>query len=107
YYADAGFTKARLAVTVLRQLKGDTSKPAAIAKALKSTPIVAPRGSVKLSSVTLSPIQNIYVCQVEKVNGSLRNVPIKTYPNQQPWGSLSESAWKAEFQHDSTGRPSA
>jgi len=107
YYADAGFTKARLAVTVLRQLKGDTSKPAAIAKALKATAIVAPRGAVKLSPVTLSPIQNIYVCQVENVNGSLRNVPIKTYPNQQPWGALSESAWKAEFQHDSTGRPTA
>ena len=107
YYADAGYTKARLAITALKTLNGDVSKPAAIVKAMKATTIVAPRGPVQLSTVTWSPIQNIYACQVENLNGALRNVPIKTFPNQQPWGSLSESDWKTEFQRDSTGRPPA
>ena len=105
YYADAAYTKARLAITALKSLNGNVSKPAALVKAMKSTPIVTPRGPVKLSPVTMSPIQNIYACQVESVNGTLRNVPIKTFPTQQPWGALSQSAWKAEFQRDSTGRP--
>lgn len=105
YYAEAGYAKARLAISAFKSLNGDTSKPANITKALKGESIVAPRGPVKLSSVTSSPIQNIYVCEVKMVNGSLRNVPIKTYPNVQPWGSLSEAEWRAHFNRDSAGRP--
>jgi branched-chain amino acid transport system substrate-binding protein len=106
YYSEAGYTKARIAITALKALNGDTSKPANIVKALKSATIVAPRGPVKLNSSTNSPIQDIYVCEVRSVNGSLRNVPVKTYPNVQPWGPLSESEWRAHFVHDSAGRPS-
>ena len=46
------------------------------------------RPLLRLSTVVDAPIQNIYICKVEKVNGTLKDVPIKTYPNVQPWGTL-------------------
>ena len=107
YYADAAYTKARLAITALKKLNGVSTNHKKLIAALKSTSIVSSRGPVKLSPVTLSPIQNIYICKVESVNGALRNVPIKTYNDVQPWGTLGETAWKSEYQHASTGRPSA
>jgi hypothetical protein len=73
---------------------------------MRSTPIVASRGPVRLSGApAFSPIQNIYICEVKQVAGVLRNVPIKTYTAVKPWGSLSQSTWEANFRKDSTGRP--
>jgi hypothetical protein len=73
---------------------------------MRSTQIVAARGPVKLSGPpAYSPIQNVYICEVKSVNGELRNVPIKTYTNVQPWGPLAQQAWIDEYKHDSAGRP--
>ncbi|HLH68590.1 MAG TPA: penicillin-binding protein activator [Candidatus Dormibacteraeota bacterium] len=106
YYSDAGYTKARLLVAALKRLHGDVSNKKAVIQAMRTTPIVSARGPVKLSGPpAYSPIQNIYICQVEQVNGELRNVPIKTYKNVPPWGILPESKWIEEFRHDSAARP--
>ena len=106
YYSDAGYAKARLLIEALKKLNGDTSDKKAVVKAMRSTQIVAARGPVKLSGPpAYSPIQNVYICEVKSVNGELRNVPIKTYPNVQPWGPLSQQAWIDEYKHDSAARP--
>src|SRR4249919_1082343 len=88
YYAEAAYVHAELAVAALKSLHGNATNPEAVAHALKTTAITAPRGPVRLSTVVDAPIQNIYICKVEKVNGTLEDVPIKTYPNVQPWGTL-------------------
>ena len=67
-------------------------------------PITAPRGPVRLSPVVFGPIQNDYICKVENVHGTLENVPIKTYPSVQPWGTLPYKTGLAEYTKDSTGR---
>ncbi len=101
------YAKARLLVTALKKLNGVTKDRKALTNALRTTPIVAPRGPVKLSGApAFAPIQNIYICEVKMVNGELRNVPIKTYQNVQPWGVLSQQKWLEEFKRDSAGRPS-
>jgi len=41
------------------------------------------------------------------VNGTLQNVPIKTYPVLQPWGTLPYQVWAAEYAKNSVGRPLA
>ena len=106
YYSDAGYAKARLLVTALQQLKGVTSNKKNITKQLKATQIVAPRGPVKLSGApAFSPIQNNYICEVKQVNGELRNVPIKTYKNVQPWGTLPQKTWEQGFKRYSSARP--
>lgn len=108
YYSDAGYAKARLLVESLKKVNGNTADKKALTKAMRTTPIVAARGPVKLTGApAYSPIQNIYICEVKMVNGALRNVPIKTYPNVQPWGPLSQDKWIEEFKHDSAARPAA
>ena len=106
YYSDAGYTKARLLISALKKLGGNATNAKKLVQAMKSTPIVSSRGPVKLSGApAFAPIQNIYICKVEQVNGALRNVPIKTYTNVQPWGDLGESAWEAGFNKYSSARP--
>ena len=41
------------------------------------------------------------------MNGTLENVPIKTYASVPAWGTLPYSVWQAEYAKDSTGAPSA
>jgi branched-chain amino acid transport system substrate-binding protein len=105
YYAEAAYVHAELAVAALKRLHGVATDPAAVARTLKSTPITAPRGPVRLSALVDGPIQNDYICKVENVNGTLEDVPIKTYPSVPPWGTLPYKTWTAEFTADSVGHP--
>jgi len=105
YYSDAGYVKAQILVSAMKTLDGKADDKAAVAKALQAVKITAPRGPVAISKKTHSPIQNVYICEVRMVDGALRNVPIKTYPNIQPEGPLDYAAWEARFRHDSAARP--
>jgi len=106
YYSDAGYAKARLFISALQKLNGDASNAKKLINTMKSTAIVSSRGPVKMSGApAFAPIQNVYICQVKQVNGELRNVPIKTYTNVQPWGTLSKSQWAAGFAKYSAARP--
>jgi len=107
YYAEAAFVHAELVVAALKKLHGDATNLQATINAMENTPIVAPRGPVTLDKTVDAPIQNVYVCKVEDVNGTLENVPIKTYANVPPWGTLPYKVWQAEYATDSTGAPSA
>src|SRR5271170_4634948 len=103
YYAEAAYVHAELVVDALKRLHGNATNPTAVITAMKSTPIVAPRGPVTLNTTVDAPTQNIYVCKVENVNGTLEDVPIKTYPNVLPWGTLPYAVWQKEYATDSTG----
>ena len=106
YYSDAGYTKARLLISALQKLGGNATNAKKLIATMKSTQIVSSRGPVRLSGApAFAPIQNTYICQVKQVNGELRNVPIQTYTNVQPWGKLSESKWEAGFIKYSAARP--
>jgi len=105
YYAEEAYVHAELAVTALKGLDGVATNPSALANALQTTPITAPRGPVTLSPVVDAPIQNIYICRVENVHGTLEDVPVKTYPSVQPWGTLPYQTWVTEFTADSIRRP--
>lgn len=107
YYAEAAYVHAELAVAALKRLHGNAGDPAAVAHALKTTPVTAPRGPVRLDPRIDSPVQNNYICKVEKVHGTLEDVPVKTYPSVPPWGTLPYQTWVAEFKADSVGRPHA
>jgi branched-chain amino acid transport system substrate-binding protein len=106
YYSEAGYTKAEILVSALKALGGDATNGSALAAAMKAVSISAPRGPVAISHTTYSPVQDTYICKVTNVGGSLRNVPMRTYPSVQPWGYLGQSAWLTGFTAESTGRPS-
>jgi branched-chain amino acid transport system substrate-binding protein len=107
YYAEAAYVHAELVVEALKRLNGNATNPKAVISAMKSTPVVAPRGPVKLNLTVDAPTQNIYVCKVENVHGTLEDVPVKTYTNVLPWGTLPYKAWQQEYAADSTGAPNA
>ncbi|MBO0802437.1 MAG: penicillin-binding protein activator [Nocardiopsaceae bacterium] len=106
YYSEAGYTKAEILVKALRSLHGDVTSEAALAKAMEQVHISAPRGPVSLSPATWSPVENEYICKVENVHGTLRNVPIVTDKNVQPWGTLPKSVYESAFAKQSSGPPS-
>jgi branched-chain amino acid transport system substrate-binding protein len=107
YYAEASYVHAELVVDALKRLHGDATDSKTVITAMKTTPIVAPRGPVTLNKTVSAPTQNIYVCKVENVNGTLEDVPVKTYPNVLPWGTLPYAVWQQEYATDSTGAPAA
>lgn len=104
YYAELAYNKAQRAIAALKALNGNTNKKLLFKQLLK-TKIVAPRGPISISPVSNSPIMNVYICRVENVNGELRNVPIKTYENVQPWGNLSQTEWLNAFNANTVARP--
>jgi branched-chain amino acid transport system substrate-binding protein len=106
YYSEAGYTKAEILVKALQSLHGEVISETALARAMQQVSISAPRGPVSLSPVTWSPVENEYICKVEMVGSSLRNVPIVTYPDVQPWGALSQSVFQTDFAQQSSGPPS-
>lgn len=64
----------------LEQVKGDISDKAAFMKALRNVDIPeSPYGKVKLDQYG-QPILDIQIRKVEKKDGRLQNVVIKTYP---------------------------
>ncbi len=105
YYADAGYVKAEILVSALRALRGNATTGKKLSDAMRAVKISAPRGPVTISKTTWSPIQNSYICKVERVRGTLRNVPVKTYTKMQPWGFLKKSTWLSDFTQESSGPP--
>ena len=99
YYAESGYATAKLVVEALKKLNGDTSDKAKLLETLKSVPIQGARGPVSIEGSTNSPIQNVYIRKVEVVNGDLRNVPIQTFQNVQPWASLPQDQWQKQASH--------
>ena len=105
YYSEAGYTKAEILITALKALHGNVASEKALSAAMRSVKITAPRGPVSLNRATWSPVQNEYICKVENVGGTMRNVPIMTVPNVPPWGTLSLAAWTPLFAKTSVSPP--
>ena len=106
YYSEAGYTKAEILVRALQSLHGQVTSEAALARAMEQVTITAPRGPVTISPVTHSPVENEYICKVENVGGTLRNVPIVTYPNVPPWGTLPQPVFQTAFASQASTPPS-
>jgi branched-chain amino acid transport system substrate-binding protein len=106
YYSEAGYTKAQILIAALKSLHGNVTSEKALSNAMRAVTITAPRGPVSLNRATWSPVQNEYICKVEKVNGTMRNVPILTVRNVPPWGTLSLSTWTPLFARTSVNQPS-
>jgi branched-chain amino acid transport system substrate-binding protein len=106
YYSEAGYTKAEILVDALKSLHGDVTSAKALGSAMRAVTITAPRGPVSLSKVTWSPIEDEYICKVESVGGTMRNVPVLTVTAVPPWGTLSPAEWTPLFAKTSVSPPS-
>jgi branched-chain amino acid transport system substrate-binding protein len=106
YYSEAGYTKAQILVAALTSLHGVVSSEKALSAAMRAVHITAPRGPVSFDHSTWSPVQDEYICKVESVHGSLRNVPILTFPAVPPWGTLTKAEWEPIFAKTAVSPPS-
>jgi branched-chain amino acid transport system substrate-binding protein len=105
YYSEAGYTKAQILIAALKSLHGNVTGEKALSSAMRAVTITAPRGPVSLDHATWSPVQNEYICKVENVGGTMRNVPILTVRSVPPWGTLSQSAWEPLFAKTAVSPP--
>ena len=106
YYSEAGYTKAQILVAALKSLHGVVSSEKALSAAMRAVHITAPRGPVSLDHSTWSPVQDEYICKVESVHGTLRNVPILTFSAVPPWGTLTRAEWEPIFAKTAVSPPS-
>ena len=80
YYAESMYTGGRWVAAAIEALDGQVEDRTALLNALRAArPTGLPRGPVELDDYG-SPIQNIYVRRVERVNGALQNTVIATVP---------------------------
>jgi branched-chain amino acid transport system substrate-binding protein len=105
YYSEAGYTKAQILVAALKSLHGVVSSEKALSTAMRAVHITAPRGPVSFDHSTWSPVQDEYICKVESVHGTLRNVPVVTFSAVPPWGTLSQAEWQPIFARTAVGPP--
>lgn len=107
YYSEAGYAKARILLNALKRIGGDVSNKQKLIASMKAVAnLNTARGPISINSTYNGPVQNVYICQVKKVNGSYRNVPLYTFPKLQPWGLMTKADWLEHFTHDGTARPS-
>lgn len=106
YYSEAGYTKAQILVAALKSLHGVVSSEKALSTAMRAVRITAPRGPVSFDHSTWSPVQDEYICKVESVHGTLRNVPVLTFSAVPPWGTLTRAEWEPIFAKTAVSPPS-
>ena len=80
YYAESMYTGGKWLVAAIEAVRGNVEDSDALLGALRNAkPADLPRGPVELDEYG-SPIQNVYIRKVERVNGELRNTVIETIP---------------------------
>jgi branched-chain amino acid transport system substrate-binding protein len=77
-YSEASYVGARVIAETINALKGDVSNKDAVNAAMKKVRFDAPRGPFRFDDYN-SPVHNIYVFKVEKVDGKLVNKPIAEF----------------------------
>lgn len=84
--AEHGYVSTKWVLKAIEARKGDVEDRAAFINALRAVEMPdAPRGPIKLDAYG-NAVQNIYIRQVQLVDGQLVNVPIKTIPNVSQFG---------------------
>lgn len=77
FHADLGYVTAKVALMGLDKTKGDTSDLDKLIGAMEKVQFLAPRGPFKYGP-NHSPIQNVYLREVRKINGVIQNVAVET-----------------------------
>ena len=81
YYSESMYTGGKWLAAAIESIGGRVEDSAALIEAIRRARVTdVPRGPVQLDSYG-SPIENVYVRKVERVNGELQNTVIQTFPN--------------------------
>ena len=81
YYSESMYTGGKWLAAAIESIGGRVEDSAALIDAIRRARVTdVPRGPVQLDAYG-SPIENVYVRKVERVNGELQNTVIQTFPN--------------------------
>src|SRR5262249_43381551 len=81
YYSESMYTGGKWLVAAIEAVGGHVEDRAGLIEALRTfKPLNLPRGPVELDGYG-SPVENVYIRKVERVNGELQNTVIETFPN--------------------------
>ena len=81
YYSESMYSGAKWFAAAAEAIHGNVEDSAAFLRALRNARVVdLPRGPVQLDEYG-SPIENVYIRKVERVNGELQNTVVETIPN--------------------------
>jgi branched-chain amino acid transport system substrate-binding protein len=93
YYSESMYTGGKWLVAAIESVNGHVEDSEALLNALRRTKVPdAPRGPVELDAHG-SPIENIYIRRVERVNGELQNTVIETLPNVSQFWTYSPAEY--------------
>lgn len=76
------YVAARMAIMALEEVEGNAEDVDGLIETLENLEFEAPRGPVKFESH--SPVQNLYLRVVEKIDGKLQNTVVQTFPDIGP-----------------------
>ena len=80
YYSESMYSGAKWFAAAADAVHGDVEDSAAFLRALRNVRVTdLPRGPVRLDEYG-SPVENVYIRKVERVNGELQNTVIETLP---------------------------
>jgi branched-chain amino acid transport system substrate-binding protein len=95
YYSVGAYGAALMLEQALKDVKGKIEDKAAFMAALRKVQLTNdPRGKITLDALG-NPVMNIYVRKVERVNGKLANVVLKTYPAVSQFWTYKQSDFLA------------
>jgi branched-chain amino acid transport system substrate-binding protein len=81
YYSESMYTGGKWLVAAIEAVNGNVEDRPGLLAALRRVKVTGvPRGPVELDDHG-SPVENIYIRKVERVNGELQNTVIETLPN--------------------------
>jgi branched-chain amino acid transport system substrate-binding protein len=81
FYANFGYTGARILTEAVKAVDGDLSNRERVAKAIEAVSFKDPRGPFRFDAATHIPIQNVYVLRTDEKAGTLSNNVIHTFPD--------------------------
>jgi branched-chain amino acid transport system substrate-binding protein len=87
HYGDYGYTAAAVIDRTLQATAGDTDKDK-LSAAMVKVAFNAPRGPFRFDPKSHNPIQNIYLCRVDDIGGTLVNKDFKTFSEVQDPGNV-------------------
>ena len=95
YYSESMYTGGKYVLAAIEALHGNVGDRTMLLNALRTArPEGLPRGPVELDQYG-SPVENVYIRKVERVNGELQNTVIATYPRVTQFWRYNPSAYLA------------
>jgi branched-chain amino acid transport system substrate-binding protein len=93
-YSEASYVGARVIADAIKAVNGKVSDNAAVLAAMKKANFEAPRGHFRFDDYN-SPVHNVYVFKVDKVNGKLVNKPVAEFKDVSQFWTWSPKEYMA------------